>query len=112
MLLSAYRVNSGASCIAFPSHLHLDKVQPPHHHSFDTGVGGFTYSNQHLQVATRLASRDLYGLGESHHQSFRHDLDYRTWPTFARDQPPGPVSGKAEGRGGRGEQFLFVRAAA
>lgn len=57
---------------------------------FDTGVGGFTFADQYLQVATRLASRNLYGLGESHHQSLRHDLHYRTWPMFARDQPPGP----------------------
>ncbi|KAG0722691.1 Sucrase-isomaltase, intestinal [Chionoecetes opilio] len=57
---------------------------------FDTGVGGFTFADQYLQVSTRLASRNLYGLGEGHHESFKHDLNYRTWPMFARDQPPGP----------------------
>lgn len=76
--------------------LHLDLIQPLHDRRFDTGVGGFTFANQYLQVATSLPSRNLYGLGESHHQSFRHDLNYRTWPMFARDQPPGPVSSRQQ----------------
>ncbi|XP_063595395.1 maltase-glucoamylase-like [Penaeus indicus] len=58
---------------------------------FDTSTGGFTFAEQFLQVSTRLPSSNLYGLGEHAHESFRHDLAYRTWPMFARDQPPGNV---------------------
>ncbi|XP_037793117.1 maltase-glucoamylase, intestinal-like [Penaeus monodon] len=56
---------------------------------FDTSIGGFTYAEQFLQVSTGLPSNNLYGLGEHAHESFRHDLAYKTWPMFARDQPPG-----------------------
>ncbi|XP_069998750.1 maltase-glucoamylase-like [Penaeus vannamei] len=58
---------------------------------FDTSIGGFTYAEQFLQVSTRLPSSNLYGLGEHSHASFKHDLAYKTWPMFARDQPPGNV---------------------
>ena len=31
----------------------------------------------------------MYGFGENIHKSFKHDMNYKTWPMFSRDQPPG-----------------------
>ncbi|KAK7085835.1 hypothetical protein SK128_017032, partial [Halocaridina rubra] len=58
---------------------------------FDTSIGGFTFADQFLQIATKLPTSNLYGLGENTHMSLKHDLNYATWPMFARDQPPGAV---------------------
>ena len=60
--------------------------------SWDTGVGGLVLSDQFLQIATRLPSVNVYGFGENVHESFRHNLEFKSWPLFARDQPPGVVS--------------------
>ena len=54
---------------------------------WDTSVGGLSFADQFEQVATRLPSRHVYGLGENLHRSLRHDLWYQTWPAFSRDQP-------------------------
>ena len=35
---------------------------------------------------TKLPSAYVYGMGENIHESFLHDLDYKNWPVFARDQ--------------------------
>lgn len=56
--------------------------------SFDTEVGGLVLSDQFLQITTRLPSRNIYGLGENVHDTFRHQLNL-SWPAFARDQPAG-----------------------
>ncbi|XP_076462036.1 maltase-glucoamylase-like [Babylonia areolata] len=69
--------------------------------SWDTGVGGLVLSDQFLQLATRLPSVKVYGLGENLHDSLRHPFSTTntsssssssssdsTWPAFARDQPP------------------------
>ena len=55
-------------------------------HSWDTGVGGLKLSDQHLTLSTRLPSSYIYGFGENSHESYRHDLNFRTWGMFARDQ--------------------------
>ena len=56
---------------------------------WDTTIGGLVYEDQYLQIATRLPSINLYGFGENVHQTFRHDfMGFKTWPLFARDQPP------------------------
>ncbi|XP_022249218.1 sucrase-isomaltase, intestinal-like [Limulus polyphemus] len=55
---------------------------------WDTTIGGFVFEEQFLQIATYLPSENIYGFGENPHQSFRHDLNYQTWPLFARDEPP------------------------
>ncbi|XP_041359340.1 maltase-glucoamylase, intestinal-like [Gigantopelta aegis] len=57
---------------------------------WDTGIGGLTFTDQFLQIATRLPSSNIYGFGENRHKSFRHDLK-KTWPMFSRDQGPGFV---------------------
>lgn len=54
---------------------------------WDTGVGGLVFADQFLQIATRLPSVNVYGFGENVHHSLRHDMNYKTWPMFARDQP-------------------------
>ncbi|XP_064234957.1 sucrase-isomaltase, intestinal isoform X2 [Aotus nancymaae] len=56
---------------------------------FDTSIGPLVYSDQYLQISTRLASEYIYGIGEQVHKRFRHDLYWKTWPIFTRDQLPG-----------------------
>lgn len=57
--------------------------------SWDTSVGGLTFENQFLQIATKLPSRNVYGFGENVHSKFRHDLNWKQWPMFARDEGTG-----------------------
>ena len=57
--------------------------------SWDTGVGGLTFEDQFLQIATKLPSRNVYGFGENVHSKFRHDLNWKQWPMFARDEGTG-----------------------
>ncbi|KAK2496039.1 hypothetical protein MC885_013513, partial [Smutsia gigantea] len=56
---------------------------------FDTSIGPLVYSDQYLQISTKLPSEYMYGLGEHTHKRFRHDLYWKTWPIFTRDQSPG-----------------------
>ncbi|XP_066097514.1 sucrase-isomaltase, intestinal isoform X1 [Saccopteryx bilineata] len=56
---------------------------------FDTSIGPLVYSDQYLQISTRLPSEYIYGFGEHIHKRFRHDLYWKTWPIFTRDQLPG-----------------------
>lgn len=56
---------------------------------FDTSIGPLVYSDQYLQISTRLTTEYIYGLGEHIHKRFRHDLYWKTWPIFTRDQLPG-----------------------
>uniref|UniRef100_A0A452QIN5 Sucrase-isomaltase n=1 Tax=Ursus americanus TaxID=9643 RepID=A0A452QIN5_URSAM len=56
---------------------------------FDTSIGPLVYSDQYLQISTKLPSEYIYGIGEHIHKRFRHDLNWKTWPIFTRDQPPG-----------------------
>ncbi|XP_058412401.1 sucrase-isomaltase, intestinal [Diceros bicornis minor] len=55
---------------------------------FDTSIGPLVYSDQYLQISTRLPSEYIYGIGEHVHKRFRHDLNWKTWPIFTRDQLP------------------------
>ncbi|TKC46653.1 hypothetical protein EI555_004921 [Monodon monoceros] len=56
---------------------------------FDTSIGPLVYSDQYLQISARLSSEYIYGIGEHIHKRFRHDLYWKTWPIFTRDQLPG-----------------------
>ncbi|KAL6037194.1 hypothetical protein STEG23_003004 [Scotinomys teguina] len=56
---------------------------------FDTSVGPLVYSDQYLQISTKLPSEYIYGFGEHIHKRFRHDLYWKTWPIFTRDELPG-----------------------
>ncbi|GFX40890.1 sucrase-isomaltase, intestinal [Trichonephila clavipes] len=55
---------------------------------WDTSIGGLVLSDKFLQISSYLPSRNIYGLGEHTHETLRHDLDYKTWPMFARDRFP------------------------
>ncbi|KAF4522929.1 hypothetical protein B566_EDAN012624 [Ephemera danica] len=57
---------------------------------FDTSMAGITFEDQLLSIALRLPSRNLYGIGESYHATFRRELDDSTWPLWSRDEPPNP----------------------
>nr|ANF89437.1 truncated sucrase-isomaltase [Desmodus rotundus] len=56
---------------------------------FDTSIGPLVYADQYLQISTKLPSEYIYGFGEHIHKRFRHDLYWKTWPIFTRDQLPG-----------------------
>ena len=58
----------------------------------DTSIGGLVYSDQFIQFASYLASKDVYGFGENYHLSFKREFDYTTLPMFARDHGVGNVS--------------------
>ncbi|XP_063595396.1 maltase-glucoamylase-like [Penaeus indicus] len=60
----------------------------------DTRIGGLTFSDQFLSLTALLASKNIYGLGENTHSSFKHDLRKKTWPIFARDQGPAVDEGE------------------
>uniref|UniRef100_A0A4W3K2V3 alpha-glucosidase n=1 Tax=Callorhinchus milii TaxID=7868 RepID=A0A4W3K2V3_CALMI len=56
---------------------------------WNSQVGGFTFTDQFIQISTSLPSENIYGLGETEHSSFKLDLNWNTWGMFAKDQPPG-----------------------
>jgi len=53
---------------------------------FDTSIGGLVFSDQFLQIATRLNTATVYGLGEHEHTSLRHDMNWKTWGMYSRDK--------------------------
>ena len=54
---------------------------------FDTSIGAFVFCEQFLQIVTRLPKNsNVYGFGENNHPSLSHDLNYKSWGIFARDQ--------------------------
>ncbi|XP_072330551.1 sucrase-isomaltase, intestinal [Scyliorhinus torazame] len=56
---------------------------------WNSQVPGFTFTDQFIQISTQLPSQYIYGFGETEHQSFRHNMNWKTWGMFAKDQPPG-----------------------
>ncbi|MEE6501195.1 hypothetical protein FKM82_004095 [Ascaphus truei] len=56
---------------------------------WDSQVPGFTFSDMFIQISTQLPSEYIYGLGETEHRTFRHELNWVTWGLFAKDQPGG-----------------------
>ncbi|XP_063038222.1 maltase-glucoamylase-like [Melospiza melodia melodia] len=56
---------------------------------WDSQLPTFAFSDQFLQISTRLPAPFVYGFGESERGTFRHDLGWHSWGMFARDQPPG-----------------------
>ncbi|XP_042638461.1 uncharacterized protein LOC103207213 [Orycteropus afer afer] len=55
---------------------------------FDSSIGPLLFTDQLLQLSIRLPSANVYGLGEHVHQQYRHDMNWKTWPIFARDTTP------------------------
>ncbi|ELU06499.1 hypothetical protein CAPTEDRAFT_169641, partial [Capitella teleta] len=45
------------------------------------------FSNQYLQFSAQLSTEKVFGFGETEHETFAHDMDWRTWAMWARDQP-------------------------
>ncbi|XP_075905811.1 sucrase-isomaltase, intestinal [Nelusetta ayraudi] len=56
--------------------------------ALDTTFAPLIFEDQYLQLSTKLPSSNVYGLGEHVHQNFLHDMNWRTWPIFARDAFP------------------------
>ncbi|CAL1275534.1 unnamed protein product [Larinioides sclopetarius] len=55
---------------------------------WDTRIGGLVLSDKFLQISSYLPTKNVYGLGEHVHSNIRHDMEYKTWPMFARDRTP------------------------
>lgn len=55
---------------------------------FNTNHEGFIFSDQFLQTTTSLPSSNLYGLGEQNQMQYQHDLNWKLWTAFSRDEPP------------------------
>uniref|UniRef100_H2ZBD9 alpha-glucosidase n=1 Tax=Ciona savignyi TaxID=51511 RepID=H2ZBD9_CIOSA len=55
---------------------------------FDTTVGRLMFADQFLQLSTKLSSEYVYGFGEHMHESFKHDLNWKTFGMFSRDEGP------------------------
>ncbi|CAG2168009.1 unnamed protein product [Oppiella nova] len=60
----------------------------------DTSIGGLVFSDQFIQIASYLPSNNVYGLGENTHPSLRHNLNYKTWPLFTKDNAPNSLEEK------------------
>ncbi|XP_061414169.1 sucrase-isomaltase, intestinal-like [Lethenteron reissneri] len=59
---------------------------------WDTSLGGLTFSQQFLQLATRLgAGSSVYGFGEHEHPAYRHHDHFVSHGMYARDQSPTPA---------------------
>ena len=55
----------------------------------ETGMPGLVFSDQFIQLPFRISpTAAVYGWGENEQHSFRHDMNWRTWAIYARDQPP------------------------
>jgi hypothetical protein len=52
---------------------------------FDTSMGAFIYSDQFIQIATKLSKNfSIHGFGENNHEQFKHDMNFKSWGMFAR----------------------------
>ena len=55
----------------------------------DTALPGLVFSEQFIQLPLKLpATSALYGWGENEQDRLRHDMSWRRWALYARDQPP------------------------
>lgn len=55
--------------------------------SFDTSIGGLQFADQFLQFAARLPSFNVFGFGETMHPTFKHNMNWKTYGMFGRDEP-------------------------
>ncbi len=46
------------------------------------------FSDQYIQISTKLPSTYLYGFGEQEHENFVRPMDWNTLGMFTRDQFP------------------------
>ncbi len=54
----------------------------------DTSIAPLIFADQFLQISTKLPSNYVYGFGEHEHGSFHHDINWKTYGMFSRDQYP------------------------
>ena len=50
-------------------------------------MGGLQFSDQFLQFSAKLSTANVYGFGETEHHSLKHDMNWRRWTMWARDEP-------------------------
>ncbi|RNA12390.1 maltase- intestinal-like [Brachionus plicatilis] len=55
---------------------------------FDTNESPLVFSNQFLQITTKLSSHYVFGIGENNKQNFLHDMNFKSWPLFASQNHP------------------------
>eukprot|EP00112_Aurelia_sp_Birch-Aquarium-sp1_P009032 Seg2012.11_Seg2012.9 transcript_id=Seg2012.11_Seg2012.9/GoldUCD/mRNA.D3Y31 product="Maltase-glucoamylase intestinal" protein_id=Seg2012.11_Seg2012.9/GoldUCD/D3Y31 len=58
----------------------------------DTTVAPLIFADQFLQISTRLPSKYIYGFGEHEHPDYLHDMNWKSYGMFTRDQYPKPDS--------------------
>lgn len=61
---------------------------------WDTSVAPMVFSDQYLQISTRLPSSFVYGFGEHEQTTFRRSLNWTTLGMFSRDQFPFMTPGR------------------
>ncbi|XP_031835185.1 lysosomal alpha-glucosidase isoform X2 [Nomia melanderi] len=52
-----------------------------------TGIGGFIFADQFLQISSLLASHNIYGIGE-HQSNLKLNTSWQSFTLFNKDQPP------------------------
>lgn len=52
---------------------------------FDTNVPGMIFSEQYIQITTKLVTSNVYGFGEHSSESYKLGTDWKNWSLFARD---------------------------
>ena len=55
--------------------------------SFDTNIPGMIFSDQYIQLSTRLTSTNIYGFGEHTDDSYKQDINWKKMSLFAHDMP-------------------------
>lgn len=45
------------------------------------------FEDQFLSISGKLATDKVYGFGETEHHTLRHDMNWKTWGMWARDEP-------------------------
>ncbi|KAK3601953.1 hypothetical protein CHS0354_001776 [Potamilus streckersoni] len=55
---------------------------------FNTTLPGLVFSEQFMQLTTKLPTDVIYGFGEHRHTQLKHDMNWRTWSIFTRDVAP------------------------
>lgn len=53
--------------------------------SFDTNIPGMIFSDQYIQLSTRLVSSNIYGFGEHTDENFKQNTNWKKLSLFARD---------------------------
>uniref|UniRef100_A0A671SNJ1 Glycoside hydrolase family 31 TIM barrel domain-containing protein n=1 Tax=Sinocyclocheilus anshuiensis TaxID=1608454 RepID=A0A671SNJ1_9TELE len=51
-------------------------------YKWDSAVPGYTFSDQFLQISTRLPSEYVYGFGETEHPTYKHSLNFHKYGLF------------------------------